>query len=311
MARRKRTRMRVSEVLIATERPAYMPPAESELWPAHCRGKLWTWEVARFYVNRCQLCAYSCQPSQFRRRLDNAAWLPTFLLCTNHPDSPGQLRDVIPTGLCRNFKAKLWMASRAERARKARDSAAYASDETIRRIPLGHGRFAIVDAADYKRLSKYKWCASNKQGQIYAMRRTKEGKTVYMHREIMRAPKGSIVDHIDHNTLNNRRSNLRVCTKDQNYANMGPHGGASGLVGVYPRHNHYEAGITWQGKHYYVGSFSDPVEAARARDRKAWELHGPYAYLNFPEHFAHRRWKGNPKHESRNARQKARAKIRN
>ena len=293
MAKRKRTRMQVSRALIATERPAYMPPAESELWPVHCRGKLWTWEAARYYVNRCQLCAYSCRPSAFRQRLDNSAWLPTFLLCTNHPDSPGQLREVIPTGLCRNFKAKQWIASRAGRAKKARPSPTYESDETIRRIPLGHGRFAIVDARDYKRLSKYKWYATSGPGQIYAKRRTKEGKIVYMHREIMRAPKGSIVDHIDHNTLNNRRSNLRVCTRDQNWANTGPRGGASGFIGVFRRGNgKWEAGITWRGKHYFCGLFRDPVEAARARDRKAWELHGPYAYLNFPEDFAHRRWKG-------------------
>jgi len=304
MAKGKRRRMQVSQVLIATERPAYMPGPESELWPVHCRGKLWTWEVARYYVNRCQLCAYSCRPSAFRRKLDRSAWLPTFLLCTNHPDSPGQLREVIPTGLCRNFKAKQWIAprkertkkARAKREKKARHAPTYESDENIRRIPLGHGRFAIVDARDYKRLSKYKWCATSGPGQIYAMRRTKEGKIVYMHREIMRAPKGSIVDHIDHNTLNNRRSNLRVCTRDQNCANTGPRGGVSGFVGVYRHHeNRWEARITWRGRQYFCGVFSDPVEAAKARDRKAWELHGPYAYLNFPEDFVHRRWKGNRK----------------
>jgi hypothetical protein len=212
--------------------------------------------------------------------------MPTFLLCTNHPDSPGHLREVVPTGVCRNFRERQWMA---ERPRKVQaDAAVSKSDKTVRRIPLGHNRFAIVDARDYKWLSKYKWCASNKRGTIYAMRRTKEGKTVYMHREIMQAPKGTVVDHIDHNTLNNRRCNLRVCTLEQNYANMGPHGGKSGYVGVYPRAGKWEAGITWHGEHFYLGRYDDPVEAAKARDRKAYELHGPYAYLNFPEDFRRR-----------------------
>jgi len=264
----------------------HMPPAESELWPEHCRGKNWTWEAARFYVGRCQLCAYSSQPSEGRRRLDRLANLPTFLVCTNHPDSPGQLRDALPTDTCRNFKERQWIA---ERPRKVKpDDATAESDDTIRRIPLGHDRFAIVDAADYEWLSQYKWCASNKRGTIYAIRRTKKGKTLYMHREITKARKGEVVDHTDHNTLNNRRCNVRAGTKAQNYANMGPHGGASGYVGVYPRGGKWEAGITWRGKHYYLGRYDDPIAAAKARDRKAYALHGPYAYLNFPEDFPRR-----------------------
>ena len=59
---------------------AHSPP-ESELWPESCRGKNWTWKEARFYVYRCQLCVYSCQPSAGRRQLDRLANLPTFLVC--------------------------------------------------------------------------------------------------------------------------------------------------------------------------------------------------------------------------------------
>jgi hypothetical protein len=273
---------------VATEPGPYLPPPESELWPEYCRGRNWTWASARFYVGRCQLCAYSCRPSEGRRRLDKLMNLPTFLVCANHPDSPGKLRDVIPTDTCGNFKPQMWLRSRA-RAPSPPGPTVYEGDRRIRRIPLGHGLFAIVDAADYRWLSQYKWCASKKSGKVYAMRRTKEGRTVYMHREIMNAPKGTMVDHIDHNTLNNRRCNLRVVTPDQNYANAGPHGGASGFVGVYPRGQRWEAGITWRGKHYYLGSFPDPVEAAKARDHKAYEMHGELAYINLPEELE--RWK--------------------
>jgi hypothetical protein len=101
----------------------------------------------------------------------------------------------------------------------------------------------------------------------------------------MKASKGVVVDHIDHNTLSNRRCNLRLVTSEQNYANMGPHSGKSGYVGVYPRGRKFEAGITWQGEHFYLGRYDDPVEAAKARDRKAYELHGKHAYLNILQDF--------------------------
>jgi hypothetical protein len=238
------------------------------------------------------LCAYSCEPSEGRRRLDKLTGLPTFLLCTNHPDSPGRLRDVMPTDTCRNFKGARWLRPRSGRARKGGGPAIRVPHGKVCRIPLGGGLFATVDARDYKRVSQYKWCALSKSGAPYAVRRTKDGRMVYMHREIMGAPKGSVVDHIDHNTLNNRRCNLRVCTQAQNHANAGPRGSASGFVGVKRVGKKWEAEINWKGKRYYLGRYDDPVEAAKVRDRKAYELHGPYAYFNFPEDFAHRRGGG-------------------
>ncbi len=265
-----------------------VPPPESELWPEWCRGKLWEPAAAKWFAGRCQLCAYSCQPSPGRQRLDNLAHLPTFLVCTNHPDSPGKMRDVLPTETCRNFKPKYAMPPRVKRAGNAADAATWASDGRVRRIPLGHGLFATVDAADYKKLSRYKWCASHKNGIAYAVRRTKEGRMVFMHREIMRAPKGTVVDHINHNALNNRRCNLRLCSPEQNHANIGPRGGSSEYVGVHRRGKRWEAGITSRGVYHYVGRFDDPVEAAKARDRKAYELHGEHAHLNFPEEIKRR-----------------------
>jgi hypothetical protein len=268
--------------LVAGKRPRSLPARESELWPVWCRGKNWTWESARFYVGRCQLCAYSCPPSEGRRRLDKRMPLPAFLLCTNHPDSPGHLRDVLPTDTCRNFKAARWLRPRSGTPRKGGGPAIRTTRGKVRRIPLGGGLFATVDARDYKRLSKYKWCVLSKCGAPYAVRRTKDGRMVYMHREIMRASKGSFVDHLDHNTLNNRRCNLRICTQAENQANAGHRGSASGYVGVKRVGKKWEGEINLKGKRYYLGRFDDPADAARARDRKAYELHGKYAYLNFP-----------------------------
>ena len=260
-----------------------VPPPESELWPEQCRGERWKPIYAILFAGKCQLCAYATRPSKARRDLDKLAGYPPLLVCTNHPDSPGRLREVLGTETCRNFKAKLWLRPRSKKF--VPHSVMPESEDEIRRIPLGHNLFAMVDPADYEELNQHKWCASHKSGRIYALRRTKGGRMVYMHRQIMRASKGTVVDHIDHNTLNNRRCNLRLVTPEQNYANVGPRGSSSGYVGVHRCCNKWEAGITCRGIYHYMGRFDDPVEAARARDRKAYELHGPHAYLNFPEDF--------------------------
>ena len=73
---------------------------------------------------------------------------------------------------------------------------------------------AKVDDSDYELLSKYRWNYTNgyAQGKV-------NGKLIGMHRFIMRTPKGMVTDHINHDTLDNRRANLRICTHAQNMAN--------------------------------------------------------------------------------------------
>jgi len=206
------------------------------------------------------------------------------LLCTNHPASPGELREVLPVDTCRNFKPKPWHLPRIQPPKSVSPWVARDDDPSIRRIPLGNGRFAVVDAADYEEVSKYKWRASHHGRTIYATC-VKRGRVVYMHRMIMKARKGALVDHVDGNGLNNRRCNLRMCTPQQNRANVGPRGGASGFVGVHRFRDKWAARVSHRGKMYHLGTYDDPVEAAKVRDRKAYGLFGEYAYLNFPEDF--------------------------
>ncbi len=159
-----------------------------------------------------------------------------------------------------------------------------AGSEATRRIPLTRGQFALVDAEDYYQLSKLNWFAINSNRTFYAARAHK-GKTVKMHREIMGGPGHLVVDHIDRNGLNNRKSNLRICTNAQNIRNAGPRGkGLSKYKGVsrHTRGKKWTAVIQLNNKTHYLGYFSDEIEAARAYDKRAKELHGEFACLNFP-----------------------------
>jgi len=267
-------------------RPVPVPPPDSSLWPEQYRGRNWKPVYAILFAGRCQLCAYACPLPRWRQLRDKLHGEPRLLLCTNHPDSPGELHEVLPIEMCRNFQAKRWQRPCRKPAQEVPATTTNECDPQVRRIPVGKGLFATVDAADYEEIRKYRWRPIHHGRKVYAATR-KNGKTVYMHRMLMRPRRGYVVDHIDGNALNNRRCNLRVCTPAQNLANKAPCGGTSRFVGVYRYRDKWVAHLMCRGKHYYVGTFADEVEAAKARDRKAYELHGQYAYLNFPEDFAH------------------------
>jgi len=216
---------------------------------------------------------------------DKSMWLRTLWsgfaarpLCANHPDTPGTIREVPLDGPCRNFRARPQPVVRLEPPPPPSDD--------IRYIPLTKGQFAIVDAADYEWLSKYKWYAHrSERGNTYYAFRSSHGRAISMHREIMKPPKGKVVDHESGNGADNRRVNLRNCTQLQNSQNSQRRRGKSRFRGVYKRGNKWEAKVFFRGKEYYLGLFDNEVEAAKARDRKAYALAGPFAYLNFPEDF--------------------------
>lgn len=94
----------------------------------------------------------------------------------------------------------------------------------MKRIKLTQGKFAIVDNEDYELVKQWKWCAVLYRNSFYAVsnRHRWENKTpicIKMARIIMGAKKGQVVDHINHNTLDNRRKNLRICSPIQNSYN--------------------------------------------------------------------------------------------
>jgi len=153
-----------------------------------------------------------------------------------------------------------------------------------RLIPVTRGMFAIVDADDYYQLVKYKWHINSNKYTPYASRRS-GAKTLKMHRVIMAAPDHLVVDHIDHNGLNNCKSNLRLCTPAQNRHNCGSNRGAtSRYKGVSWRKDakKWEAMIRYNKKMYRLGAFKNEIQAAKAYDKKAAQLHGEFAHLNLP-----------------------------
>ncbi|MBN1363140.1 MAG: HNH endonuclease [Sedimentisphaerales bacterium] len=225
---------------------------------------------------KCENCCYACPLKDGSR---------TLLICANTPEAPGQIVRIRPEDACPNF---------CTRRRPVFDGARKTvlpkpPNDEIRYIPLTQGQFAIVDAADYESLARYNWFAlGNERTGFYAARWLPGHKTLLMHRAIMNPPPGMVVDHIDGNRSNNRRANLRVCTPEQNARNRRlRRDGSSRFKGVsfHRLSRKWIASICYDGKQIYLGSFDDETEAARAYDRKARDLFGEFARLNFPEDY--------------------------
>lgn len=156
-------------------------------------------------------------------------------------------------------------------------------------IPLTKGKVAIIDDSDAWVLEGNKWVAHSDGFNWYAERHPhKNGKRwcESLHRLISGASKGMSVDHIDGNGLNNCRNNLRICTVAENALNRRPRkGGASIYKGVGKKFSRgkfwkWSAYIQINGKRRNIGHFSTELEAAKAYNAAAIELHGQFARLN-------------------------------
>ena len=181
-------------------------------------------------------------------------------------------------------------------------------------------KVTIVDDEDYdkvmsaigERAKWYYWTQQSKPSKLsvreaqFREYATSGCKRKSIHRVVMDAPKGMDVDHINGNGLDNRKENLRICTRSQNCMNqrLKSHS-RSGYKGVqYDPIQRYKytskkTGITTvkeyklskpyrayvgngKGGHITLGYYATAEEAARVRDKKALELHGEFVYLNFP-----------------------------
>jgi hypothetical protein len=160
----------------------------------------------------------------------------------------------------------------------------------MKKIPLrgeyGTGKFALVDNDDFEKLNEYFWhVVSNSHGHIYVRSGMSPNHKI-MHRLIVNAKKGEQVDHINHNTFDNRKSNLRICTHAENCQNAYKRkDNSSGYKGVnYYEGNrnkkHWVARIQINGKRVFLGCYKTSIDAAKAYNEAAKNYHGEYALLN-------------------------------
>jgi hypothetical protein len=155
-------------------------------------------------------------------------------------------------------------------------------DGDVVRIPLTQGFTTVVDAADWPRVAPYTWCINGRTKWQYAVTGSRTGHLLFLHRLLLNAPAHLQVDHHDLDTLNNRRTNLRLVTPAENHANQRHFGTSSRFRGVIWHRGKWRARIVACGQPFYLGRFADEEEAARAVDAALLRAWGPFARLNFP-----------------------------
>ena len=147
----------------------------------------------------------------------------------------------------------------------------------MKKIELTKGQYALIDDEDYQRVSKYKWYAGYCQDTkgYYARRTALDGNRKYpilLHRFLMNPPADMQVDHINHDTLDNRKSNLRICTRSENQRNRRKNSGCNSF-GVTKRKsgkNRFQAQLNVNGNNVYLGVF--PTEELASEKSKNYQI---------------------------------------
>jgi len=163
----------------------------------------------------------------------------------------------------------------------------------MKTIKLTQGKYTLVDDEEFDKLNQYKWHAEKAPYTYYAVRSVGSHaarKRIRMSRFIMNAPEKMYVDHINHDGLDNRKENLRICTHAENSRNKKSHiDGSSEYLGVSHRRyfkkngNYSERWVTeimFCNKRIYIGRYRNEIDAALSYNQKAVELFGEFANLN-------------------------------
>lgn len=163
----------------------------------------------------------------------------------------------------------------------------------MRKIPLTREQYAIVDDEDYAYLMQWKWYANisgRKTNKYYARRviyfsdeqKKKKATVIHMHRALLVPPDGMFIDHINGDTLDNRRENLRICTHTENSRNKHVIWGKSKFRGVswHKKSKKWSSYIRVDWKLKFIGDFTSEAAAALAYNEAAIKYFGEFAGLN-------------------------------
>lgn len=159
------------------------------------------------------------------------------------------------------------------------------------RIPLSQGKFTLIDEEDLPLVSRHSWYATESDAGIwyaFAGYQDEYGRTrqLAMHRFLLDPPDALDVDHVNSDGLDNRRSNLRIATRQQNTFNQRLRStNKSGYKGVsYCRQtSRWKAQIKFEGRAVTLGRFDTAECAAMEYDKAARLIHREFARLNFPK----------------------------
>lgn len=147
-------------------------------------------------------------------------------------------------------------------------------------IQLTQNKKTTIDSEDLPIITVHNWTAHQQCSKFYAIA-SHCGNMIYMHRFLLNTPKGLHTDHVNGNTLDNRRCNLRIATCSQNIMNQALHtNSTSGYKGVTFYAGKWRAKIMVDRYTVDLGRFFTIEEAALAYNRAALQYHGKFAYLN-------------------------------
>lgn len=159
----------------------------------------------------------------------------------------------------------------------------------MKKISLTQGKFAIVDDEDFESVNQYKWLARVSNEIWYAARGIRNGKKthlIHIHRFIMGLDSDNkyVIDHINHDGLDNRKINLRICTQKENTLNRRPKQISSTRkgVGLDAKNKKWRSFININQIYYHLGYFDTENEAGKMYDKVALAEFGEFACVNFP-----------------------------
>ena len=142
----------------------------------------------------------------------------------------------------------------------------------MKKIKLTQTKEALVDDEDFKTLDKFKWCY-NRGYAVRSVYGEEKQMVAYMHREIMNTPKGMDTDHINHDKLDNRKENLRICTTSQNTQNRKAKG-----IHWDKRDKKWKIQLMCRGEKINLGYHSNKKEALKIRQEAENKYFGEFAF---------------------------------